>query len=120
LNLTHIPRDEFRIENRFHQGTLNAEKARHWLRLCLRMVDHAVTRSCQFGEPLPNSRESLDKLLITIGLKPNIYKTSSELRETGRWISKRWKQLNPATPQPRSGIPVLGPPYTLRGDHPSF
>ena len=47
LNLTHLFEPEPRIEFRYHQGTLDANKARHWMRLVNRLVEHSVTRSCQ-------------------------------------------------------------------------
>ena len=38
LNLTHVFEPAPRIEFRYHQGTLDVEKARHWLRLLNRLV----------------------------------------------------------------------------------
>jgi hypothetical protein len=90
LNLTHIFEENPHLEFRYHQATLSPEKARHWLRFCLQMVQHAVTRNCQAAkEQVPCTRQGLEKLLITTGLKSNsgIYqKVSKELRETGRYL----------------------------------
>ncbi len=90
LNLTHIWEQNPHLEFRYHQATLNPDKARHWLRFCLQMVQHAVTRSCQAAnEQVPCTRQGLEKLLITCGFKSNsgIYnKVSAELRETGRYL----------------------------------
>jgi len=99
LNVTHLFDDHPRIELRYCQGLLDAMKARHWIRFCLQIVQHAVvTRNCQAAPfPLPNDRKSLDKLLVTAGFKVNtrVYaKVSPELRETGRYLLKRWKQFN--------------------------
>lgn len=98
LNLTHLFGDSPRIELRHHQGTLNTQTARMWLRFCLQFVQHAVTRNCQAADAsLVNDRKSLDKLLVTIGLKVNsrVYaKVSPELRECGRFILRRWKKFN--------------------------
>lgn len=67
------------------------------------------------------------RMLVTIGCKPNTitFKTvNPELRETGRFLLRRWKQLNapkraaevepplerkPPQPSPRNGIPGLTP-----------
>lgn len=100
LNLTHVFGEQPHIEFRHHQGTLDPDKARHWLRFCLQLLQHAVTRNCQAAPmPLPNDRKSLDKLLVTTGLKVNtrVYgKVSPELRETGRYLLRRWKHFNAA------------------------
>ena len=54
LNLTHLFKDAPHLELRHHHGTLDPNKARHWLRFCLRLVDHAIQRSCQAAPaPLP-------------------------------------------------------------------
>ena len=52
LNLTLLFSDRSlasqpRIELRYKNGTLNPEKARHWTRFCLQMVQHAINRNCQ-------------------------------------------------------------------------
>jgi len=98
LNLTQLFEDAPRIEIRHHHGTLDAGKARTWLRLQLAMVEHAVTRSCQAAPaPLPNDRKGIEALLITVGLKINTRVYSAidpELRETGRQVLKTWKKFN--------------------------
>lgn len=102
FNAIHMFDQSPRWESRYHGGTLDADKARHWLRLMLRLTDHAALRTCKASKAqLPNDRESLDKMLITIGLKVNsrVYATvSPELRETGRYLLNRWKKLNPDQP----------------------
>ena len=109
FNPIHLFSDSPRWESRYHGGTLDAEKARHWLRLMLRLTDHACLRTCKTAKvQLPNDRQSLDKMLVTIGLKVNsrVYATvSPELRETGRFLLNRWKSLNADQPQslPRHG-----------------
>jgi len=98
LNLVNLFADEPHLEIRHHGGTLDLIKARYWLRFCLRLVDHAVQRSCQAAPaPLPNDRKSLEKLLITCGLKINsrVYaQVAPELRETGKYVLKTWKKFN--------------------------
>jgi hypothetical protein len=98
LNLTHIFDEAPRIEFRHHHGTLDANKARHWLRFCVQLVQHAVTRTCQATPyPLTNDRKGLEKLLVTCGFKVNtrVYcKVAPELRQTGRYLLQRWKQFN--------------------------
>ena len=100
LNLTHVFDAAPRIELRYHQGTLDATKARHWLRFCLQLVQHAATRNCQAARlPLPNDRKGLEKLLVTCGFKINtrVYaEVAPELRQTGRYLMRRWKTFNPA------------------------
>ena len=106
LNLTHLT-DPFapRLELRYAAGTLDVDKARHWLRFCLQMVQHACNRNCQKArEQVPNDRRGLEALLVTCGFKCNsgIYsKVSPELRETGRWLIKRWKHFNGSIPLQR-------------------
>jgi hypothetical protein len=124
FNLTHAFGSIPRIEFRQHQGTLDFEKLRHWRNLCLRLVDHSLQRNCKAAPtPLTNDKASLMRMLVTLGLKPNtrVFKTvDPELRETGRFLLRRWKQLNAqrrttevepllerAPPQPR---PVRGTP----------
>jgi hypothetical protein len=98
LNLTHLFEELPHIELRFHHGTLDPVKARHWLRFCLQLAQHAVTRNCQAAPtPLPNNRKGIESLLITIGLKVNtkVYaQVSPELRETGKYLLKTWKKFN--------------------------
>ena len=98
LNTTHLWTDSPRIELRYGSGTIETEKARHWARFCCRLVDHACTRTCQAAPAsLPNDRQSLERLLVTVGLKVNskVYANiTPELRETGKFLLKRWKQFN--------------------------
>lgn len=98
LNLTHLWGDSPRVEMRYGAGTLEPDKARHWARFCTRLVDHSVARTCQAAPaPLPNDRKSLERLLVTVGLKVNskVYPiVAPELRETGRFVLKRWKHFN--------------------------
>ena len=100
-----------RIEVRHHQGTLDAIKALHWARFCTQLVNHAATRSCQASpEQIPATKDGLRKLLTTCGFRVNtkVYsKVCPELRQTGRYLLKRWKQLNGPTtgsnrPRPES------------------
>lgn len=105
VNLTQLFEDAPHIELRHHHGTLDANKARHWLRLSLALVEHAVTRSCHAAPaPLPNDRKSLEAMLVTIGLRVNtrVYSlVSPELRETGKYILKTWKKFNGEQPLPK-------------------
>ena len=100
LNLTHVFESSPHIELRYHQGTLDADKARHWLRFCLQMTEHAVKRNCQAApKQVENTRSGLERLLVSCGFKVNagIYgQVSPELRETGRYLLKRWKAFNGA------------------------
>jgi len=86
------------IEIRYSSGTLNADKARHWIRFLLQMTEHAVKRNCQASmEQIPNDRQGLEKLLISTGFKVNnkVYSNvSPELRETGKYLINRWKRFN--------------------------
>ena len=95
-----------RWESRYHGGTLDVDKARHWLRFMLRITDHACQRTCKAAKSQhPNTRDSLDKMLVTLGLKVNsrVYaKVSPELRETGAFLLNRWKSLNADLPQTMS------------------
>ena len=99
-NWTHMWGKAPRVEYRYSASTLNVEKARHWARLVLRLTDHACARSCKATKAqLPKERASLDKMLVTLGLKVNsrVYsKVSPELRQTGRYLLRRWKGLNEA------------------------
>lgn len=98
INLTHLFGSSPRIEFRHHHGTLEFEKARHWRNLCVRLLDHAVQRNCKATKAqLLNDKESLGRMLVTLGLKPNtrVYaKVEPELRATGRFLLKRWHELN--------------------------
>lgn len=64
------------------------------------MTDHACTRRCKAAKSqYGNSRSNLDKMMTTLGLKVNsrVYaKVAPELRETDRYLLKRWKSLNAA------------------------
>lgn len=85
-----------RVEFRYHHGTLSIDEARHWMIFCLRLVEHACSHSCHAPRKQPhNNRQELNNLLITCGFKPNnrLYKeVSSEYRETGKYILKKWKK----------------------------
>jgi len=98
LNLTHVLEEKPHVEFRYHQGTLDIEKARHWLRFCLQITQHAVTRNCAAADKQTLSdRKGFDALRYTIGLKSNagIYsKVSDELKETSRYLLKRWNAFN--------------------------
>ncbi|QNN21762.1 hypothetical protein HED60_05575 [Planctomycetales bacterium ZRK34] len=97
LNLTHALASEPRIEFRYHAGTLDVAKARHWMRLLNRLVEHAVSRNCQAGAQVENSRKAFDAFRSTVGLRshPGIYgKVSPELRETSKYLLRRWRQFN--------------------------
>jgi hypothetical protein len=60
LNLTHLWGEAPRIELRHRDSTLDPEKARQWLRFCLRLVDHAVMRNCQAAPcSLANDRRGI-------------------------------------------------------------
>lgn len=109
LNLTHVTGTSPRVEFRHHQGTLDASKARHWLRFLLQVTQHAVTRNCQsFDEPLTNDRDGFERMATAIGLRVNskIYrKVSPELSETASYLLRRWKHFN--------GVPTRQPRRTL-------
>ena len=99
VNFTRIFEDgNERLEFRQHGGTLSAEKSRMWIRLLVRMVDHAIARSCQASPiQISGTKAGLNKMLVTCGLKVNsrVYSTvSKENRECGRWLLKRFNQLN--------------------------
>lgn len=105
------------LELRHGAGTLEVAKARHWLRTCLQLVEHAITRSCQSGEPVECNRQGLASLLTTCGFKPNsrVYgKVSAELRDTGRYLlMKRWRAFHgpqacpPGMDSENDGAPVF-------------
>jgi len=98
LNLVHIWDDVPRIELRYGSGTLETDKARHWAQFCSRLVDHACLRTCQAAPAsLSNDRKGLERMLVSIGLKVNskVYSVvAPELRETGKFTLKRWKNFN--------------------------
>ena len=107
LNLIHVfePSPSPRIEFRWHHGTLDADKARHWLRFLNRLVEHAMTRNCQAArKQVEPSLPAFDNFLMTIGLRSNtgIYaKVSPELRETAKYLRRRFQHfagISKATP----------------------
>ena len=96
-NWSHLWGDGARVEFRMHHGTLDPVKARHWVRTLLQMTQHAVTRNCQSSEQLPNTRQSLDRFLTSLGLRQQtgIYsKVAPELKETGRYLRERWSHFS--------------------------
>lgn len=90
LNLTHLFERNPHLEVRYAGSTLDPVKARHWLRFCLQMTEHACKRNCQATEEqVANDKKGMFRLLTTCGFRPNsgIYsKVSTELRETGRYL----------------------------------
>jgi hypothetical protein len=99
LNLTNLAnRDRMTAEWRIHSGTTDWAKIKAWVLATQRWTEHAVKRSCHFkAEPVSNTLAGLNALMTTTGLKPNsrIYmKVDKELRETGRFLLKRWKHFN--------------------------
>jgi hypothetical protein len=108
-NLTRVTDTAPRVEYRYHQGTLDAAKARHWLRFLLQLTEHAVTRNCQtLAEPLTNDRTGFERMATAIGLRVNskIYsKVSPELTETAGYLLRRWKHF--------AGQPITFPRLTL-------
>jgi hypothetical protein len=103
LNLFHLTNGNYlssgpRVEFRYHQGTLEIEKARSWLTFCLQMLEHACKRNCQFSKTqVFNDRIGLEKLLISCGFKVNnnVYaEVSPELRDAGKWLIARWRNFN--------------------------
>ena len=98
VNWTHLWSAEPRIEYRYHGGTLDVDKARHWARFLIRLTDHACIRTCKASPTqLPSTRLNFQKMATTLGLKVNsrVYsKVAPELRDTGRYLLKRWKSLN--------------------------
>lgn len=99
LNLTNLSnRERCTVEWRIHQGTTDWQKISAWVLATQRWVEHAVTRSCHFrDEPMPNTREGINALLVTTGLKGNsrIYpKVDKELRKVGKYLLRRWKGFN--------------------------
>jgi len=109
LNLTNLsePRRQT-VEWRTHHGTTDWSKISAWLLATQRWVEHAVARNCHYKpEPLPNTREALNALLVATGLKINsrIYsKIEKPLRQAGRFLLKRWKSFN--QPQDHKGKAV--------------
>lgn len=103
LNLSHLCNSNYvntrpHVEFRYSSGTLNADKARYWIRFLLQMIEHAVKRNCQASnEQVTNDRRGLEKLLVSSGFKVNnnIYsQVCPELRETGKFLINRWKHFN--------------------------
>jgi hypothetical protein len=109
LNLTHVTGTSPRVEYRWHQGTLDPAKARHWLRFLLQLTQHAVTRNCQsLAQPLANDRQGFERMATAIGLRVNskIYRAvSPELSETASYLLRRWKHFH--------GEPLRQPRPTL-------
>ena len=97
LNLTHLFSPSPRIEFRYHSGSLDAVKCRHWLRLINRLVEHSITRNCQASNrSVTPTVAEFDNWLMTIGLRSHsgIYrKISPELRETAKYIRRRFKKF---------------------------
>jgi hypothetical protein len=99
LNINHLWSQPRRIEVRLHGGSLDFNKIRHFLILMNRLLDHAATRNIQTPKTIEaNSRQSLEKMFISTGLKGNsgVYDVSKELRHTARFFLKRWKHFNPS------------------------
>jgi len=99
LNLQNLSnRSRLTVEWRLHQGTTEWPKIKAWVLATQRWVEHAVARSCHYKpEPMPNTREGFNALLVTTGLKGNsrIYaKVDKELRQVGRFLLRRWRQFN--------------------------
>lgn len=97
-NFTNLWDDQPHVEFRIFAGTLDPHRAMMTVRFCLQLVQHAVVRACQGALlPIPNNRRGIEALLVGCGYKVNtkVYaKVSPELRETGRWLLKRWKHFN--------------------------
>lgn len=97
LNLSHLFSRSPRIEFRYHSGTLDPVKARHWMRLVNRLVEHSVTRNCQASKrKVTPTLKEFDNWLMTIGLRSHsgIYrKVSPEFHETARYLRKRFKHF---------------------------
>ncbi len=98
LNFTHAfgTPESRRLEARHHHGTLDAKKAEMWVRTLLQLTQHAVTRTCQASEQLPNSKQSLERFLTSTGFKSvtGIYGVSDELKECGRYLRQRWNHFS--------------------------
>jgi hypothetical protein len=120
FNLTHVFGPLPRIEFRHHHGSLDFEKLRHWRNLCLRLVDHSIQRSCKAASSqLGMDKASLLRMLVTLGLKPNtrVFKSvDPELRATGRFLLRRWKQLNPPPPRSVASEQSPSPPLDPTAD----
>ena len=99
LNLTNLAnRDRLTVEWRIHGGTTEFDKIKAWVLATQRWTEHAVARNCHYRpDPMPNTQAGLNALLVTTGLKMNsrIYsKVDKELRQTGRFLLRRWKHFN--------------------------
>jgi len=99
MNLTNLTnRERLTVEWRIHQGTTDAVKIKNWILATQRWTEHAVARSCHHRpEPMLNTREGFNALLVTTGLKSNsrIYsKIDKDLRLVGKYLLRRWKQFN--------------------------
>ncbi len=99
LNLTNLTnRERLTVEWRIHQGTTDPIKIKNWILATQRWVEHAVTRNCHYRpEPMQNTREGINALLVTTGLKGNsrIYsKVDKDLRLIGKYLLRRWKKFN--------------------------
>lgn len=99
LNLSNLAqRDRLTVEWRIHSGSTDYEKIRAWVLATQRWVEHAVMRNCHYRpEPMQNTQEGLNALLVTTGLKMNsrIYKkVDKDLRQVGKYLLKRWKHFN--------------------------
>lgn len=99
LNLTNLTNQErLTVEWRIHHGSTDAKKILNWVLATQRWVEHAVARNCHLREqPMPNTREGMNALLVTTGLKGNsrIYsKVDKELRQVGKYLLRRWKGFN--------------------------
>ena len=118
LNLTNLAnRDRFTVEWRIHGGTTDFDKIRAWVLATQRWVEHACNRNCHYRpKPMANTREGINALLVTTGLKTNsrIYeKVSKDLRQVGRFLRRRWKhfsQHHEFAAKPVAAVPA-GPPF---------
>ncbi len=95
-NLSNLQRQT--VEWRIHGGTTDWSKIKSWVLATQRWTEHSINRSCHYKpEPIENTQAGLNSLLVTTGLKPNnrIYsKVEKELRETGKYLLRRWKHFN--------------------------
>ena len=100
LNLTNLTNQErLTVEWRIHHGSTDARKILHWVLATQKWVNHAATRNSHYRPaPMPNTREGINALLVTTGLKSNshIYSTiDKDLRQVGKYLLRRWKHFNP-------------------------
>lgn len=99
LNLKNLAeRGRLTVEWRLHSGTLEWEKVSAWVLATQRWVEHAVARSCHYrSEPVANTREGLNALFVTTGLKTNsrIYPiVEKPLRQAAKYLLRRWRHFN--------------------------